>query len=175
MRTPPNRWSTIANRAALGAATALAPLILVALALADDTNSDGQWGKDKQAIAAIIAVQNKAWNAGSIDDFMQHYWRSEKLTFSAGGKTTRGWIATRDRYKKRYQTPEQMGQLKFSQLEFERLGNSAAFVIGRWQLQKRSELVGGNFSIVLRKLDGRWLIVHDHSSDDESVGKSEAP
>ena len=27
-----------------------------------------------------------------------------------------------------------------------------------------SEPVGGNFTLVLRKIDGRWMIVHDHTS-----------
>ncbi len=152
------------------AALLLCIATLPSIAVADDSNGQSSWKREQQAIAKIIREQNQSWNDGSIDGFMKHYWKSEKLTFSAGGKTTRGWTATRDRYKSKYQTKEQMGQLKFSQLEFERLGKASALVIGRWQLTKKTELVGGNFSIVLRKLDGHWLIVHDHSSSDDSIG-----
>ncbi len=42
----------------------------------------------------IFRVQQEAWNRGDIDAFMEHYWKSDDLTFSSGGKTTRGWRAT---------------------------------------------------------------------------------
>ena len=115
------------------------------------------------AIKAVLTRQMEAWNRGNIDDFMQHYWKSDQLTFSSGGATTRGWDATRERYRKRYATVEQMGKLSFDQLEVSALSDSAALVLGRWKLQ-RSEPTGGNFSLVVRRIDGQWLIIHDHTS-----------
>jgi ketosteroid isomerase-like protein len=32
------------------------------------------------------------------------------------------------------------------------------------KLDRQSEPVQGNFTLVLRKIDGRWVIVHDHTS-----------
>ena len=95
---------------------------------------------------------------------MKHYWNSDELTFSSGGETTRGWTNTRDRYHKRYPTREEMGQLRFSQLETTLLGDSAALVLGRWRLSRDMSPVAGNFSLVLRRIDGQWLIIHDHTS-----------
>jgi beta-aspartyl-peptidase (threonine type) len=100
---------------------------------------------------------------------MEHYWKSDDLTFSSGGKTTRGWQATLDNYRKRYPTREAMGRVSFSELEITPLGSStdedgAAMVLGRWQLDGESEPVGGNFTLVFRKIDGKWVIVHDHTS-----------
>jgi beta-aspartyl-peptidase (threonine type) len=60
-----------------------------------------------------------------------------------------------------------MGQLTFSQLDIALLGDAAALVLGRWRLERESP-IGGNFSLVLRKLDGKWVIVHDHTSRDEA-------
>ena len=114
-------------------------------------------------IEVVLKQQAAAWNKGDIAAFMEHYWKSDELTFSSGGQTTRGWQATKDNYVKRYPTREQMGQLTFSQLEVQLLGDAAALVLGRWQLA-REQPVGGNFSLVLRKLDGRWVIIHDHTS-----------
>jgi hypothetical protein len=57
-----------------------------------------------------------------------------------------------------------MGQLTFSELEIMPLGASAALVLGRWNLERESEPVAGNFSLVVRKFDERWRIVHDHTS-----------
>jgi ketosteroid isomerase-like protein len=115
-------------------------------------------------IEAVLAAQEQAWNRGDIDEFMKHYWNSDDLTFSSGGETTRGWTSTRDRYRQRYATREQMGQLKFSGLETNLLGDSAALVLGQWRLTLEKSSVGGNFSLVMRRIDGHWLIIHDHTS-----------
>ena len=136
--------------------------------MSDEFGSPGGEAKERIAreIKAVMDIQAKAWSAGDLDGYMEHYWKSESLTFSAGGKTTRGWKATRDRYKAKYKTKEQMGRLTFSELEFFPMSDRAAYVLGRWKLKKGSETPGGNFSLVVRKLKDRWLIVHDHSSSD---------
>ena len=115
-------------------------------------------------VQAVFDAQVAAWNAGDIDAFMDHYWKADELTFSSGGKTTRGWNATLARYRERYPTPEKMGRLKFEQLEITPLGDTAALVLGQWHLEREPEPLTGNYSIVFRKIDGRWLIVHDHTS-----------
>jgi ketosteroid isomerase-like protein len=111
----------------------------------------------------ILTKQAAAWNRGDIDGFMEHYWKSDDLTFSSGGKTTRGWQTTKDNYKLRYPTRERMGKLTFDQLEVFPLGDTAALLLGHWHLD-RTNPVGGNFSLVFRKIDGAWVIVHDHTS-----------
>jgi uncharacterized protein (TIGR02246 family) len=115
-------------------------------------------------LQAVLKQQADAWNRGDIDAFMEHYWKSDELSFSSGGQTTRGWQSTKENYQRRYPTPEKMGRLTFSQLEITPLGDSAAIVLGRWQLARDESPVGGNFSLVCRKIDGKWLIIHDHTS-----------
>lgn len=114
-------------------------------------------------VRAVLLKQRDAWNDGDIDKFMETYWKSEDLTFSSGGKTTRGWQATLDRYKANYQTRQDMGTLTFGNLQTTMLGDEAALVLGEWNLD-RGEPIGGNFSLVLRKIDGAWVIIHDHTS-----------
>jgi L-asparaginase / beta-aspartyl-peptidase len=127
-------------------------------------------GADERAdIEAVLTRQAAAWNRGDIDEFMEHYWKSDELTFSSGGQITRGWTRTKENYQRRYPTREQMGQLKFTQLEITPLGQSAALVLGRWQLARDSSPVGGNFTLIFRRLGDRWVIVHDHTS------KADAP
>jgi ketosteroid isomerase-like protein len=116
------------------------------------------------AIEGVFRAQQDAWNGGDVRAFMDHYWKSDDLTFSSGGKTTRGWQATLAGYLERYPTREKMGRLTLSGLEITPLGDAAALVLGQWKLDRQSEPVGGNFTLVLRKLDGRWVIVHDHTS-----------
>lgn len=149
-------------------------LTIVMLALfqtvAQEGTQDGPPASTDQLpkqLVAIVQSQAADWNRGDIPAFMNAYWKSEKLTFCGGGKTTRGWIATRDRYLKRYPDEKTMGQLTFSELEVEQLDTNAALMLGRWRLD-RDEPASGNFSLVWRKIDGNWLIIHDHSSSDES-------
>jgi beta-aspartyl-peptidase (threonine type) len=116
------------------------------------------------AVETTLRAQEDAWNRGNIDAFMEHYWNSEDLTFSSGGATTRGWEATLNRYRERYPTREQMGRLTMIGIEITPLGDSAALVLGQWSLERESEPVSGNFSLVVRRFDDRWLIIHDHTS-----------
>jgi ketosteroid isomerase-like protein len=121
-------------------------------------------------LSKILEQQQMAWNRGSIDDFMSAYWRSEQLTFSSGGKTQRGWKSTRDRYLERYPTKAKMGQLTFSALEATALGPDHALMLGRWKLDfentaaAEADSAQGNFSLVWKKINGEWKIIHDHSS-----------
>ena len=117
----------------------------------------------KEELKNILTVQAKCWNDEDIEGFMQTYWKSEDLTFSSGGKTTRGWQATLDNYKRRYPVGN-MGHLTFDHLEISLLGDDVALVLGQWHLAYEDSNRDGNFSLVLRKMDDGWKIVHDHSS-----------
>ena len=127
-------------------------------------------GSMDREIRAMLERQDQAWNRGDIEAFMEHYLKSDELSFSSGGETIYGWQATRDRYKKRYPSAERMGHLTFSDLEIHPLGRGAALVLGRWHLDREPDSVGGNFSLVLRRIDGRWVIVHDHTSRSAEAG-----
>ena len=113
---------------------------------------------DERLIRQILDAQVHSWNSGDLDGFMAGYWRSPRLTFSAGGQITRGWQATLDRYRQRYPDRSVMGELRFGNIEFFTL------VLGTWHLTNNQGNPEGNFSLVLQKLDGNWRIVHDHSS-----------
>ncbi len=131
---------------------------------AEESASSEQNDAIRAAIEGVIREQEAAWNRGDVEAFVEHYWKSDDLTFSSGGKTTRGWAETLQGYRERYPTPEKMGRVAFSRLEITPLGNAAALVLGEWRLERESEPVGGNFTLVFRKFNGRWVIVHDHTS-----------
>lgn len=115
-------------------------------------------------IKTVLSAQAEAWNQGDLEKFMETYWKSEKLTFSSGGTTTRGWQATLDRYKKNY-TPEKMGKLHFTDLEVTILETKTALVLGNWHLNvEDGSKSDGNFSLVVTQINGKWKIIHDHSS-----------
>jgi uncharacterized protein (TIGR02246 family) len=155
----------VASLVVLAAVSLLAIPHLLNLAIAEPTAS--RQDQEIQTIKEMLTRQEERWNAGDIDGFLKYYWKSEKLTFSSGGTTRRGWEATKDRYNKRYPTPERMGRTTFSKLEVRLLGNSAAMVLGRWNLHREPDPIGGNFTLVLEKIGGKWLIIHDHTSQAE--------
>ena len=111
----------------------------------------------------VVQKQSLAWNRGDLAEFMSPYWKDERLTFSSGGKTKRGWQGTFENYKKNYPDAKTMGKLTFSELETQELGPDAMLMLGTWHLD-RDEPVGGNFSLIWKRIDGKWVIVHDHSS-----------
>jgi ketosteroid isomerase-like protein len=119
---------------------------------------------DLAAIKRVLSAQNEAWNRGDIPGFMEGYWKSEKLRFASGGTITHGWQTTLERYLKRYPDQAAMGTLTFTDYEVTLLAPDAALVFGKWELQRAKDKPWGLYTLVLRKLDGRWLIVSDHTS-----------
>ncbi len=119
----------------------------------------------KREVSRVLIVQADAWNRGKLDEFMGTYWKSKELSFSSGGKTTFGWQATYDRYQKGYAPPKEMGKLKFSNLMVTAIEKQSALVLGNWHLTKSDgSNPHGNFSLVLKKFNGQWKIIHDHTS-----------
>src|SRR4051794_19128027 len=119
----------------------------------------------KKAIRAVLDAQVTAWNKGDLPGFMEGYWKSPELTFYSGNKVTRGWDATLERYQKRYQGEgREMGKLAFRDLEIQVLGTEHAVVRGRFVLTLKKDTAEGLFTLVVRKIEGNWRIVHDHTS-----------
>lgn len=117
-----------------------------------------------EAIRAVIEAQRDAWNKGDVDGYMDGYDRSESIVFISGDNVTHGWQTVRDRYKKNYDTREKMGQLTFSDLEFTVLGKDHVSVVGRWLLKRTSDEPHGRFTLIFKKTDKGWRIIHDHTS-----------
>lgn len=121
-------------------------------------------GAEVDAICAVLNAQQDAWNDGDIPSFMAGYWQSEDLRFASGGSVTTGWQATLERYQARYDTPEAMGWLAFTDLHVTQLSEDAAYVFGRWTLYRESDEPTGLFTLILRKEAEGWRVVHDHTS-----------
>jgi beta-aspartyl-peptidase (threonine type) len=119
----------------------------------------------EEAIRQVLDAQVAAWNRGDLEGFMAGYWSSPDLSFFSAGDKTRGWQATLERYRKRYQSGgAEMGRLTFRELEVEVLGPDSAFVRGRWQLERKKDRPGGLFTLLFKRLPEGWRIVHDHTS-----------
>ena len=115
-------------------------------------------------IRAVMVAQVAAWNRGDIDGFMAGYARSANTEFVSGDKITRGWQTVRDNYRKKYDSREKMGTLKFSEIKVTPLASDAAIVLGRWQLVRQKDKPHGTFTLLFRRMPAGWRIVHDHTS-----------
>jgi len=119
---------------------------------------------DEQAVAAVRAVmeaQQAAWNRGDIEAFMDGYERAETTLFVSGDELTRGWQTVLDRYKQRYPSREQMGTLTFSELEIKMVSPVLALADGRWRLARAADAPHGRFTLVFRRNNNEWRIIHD--------------
>ena len=120
---------------------------------------------DKTAIIKLMNKQEADWNAGNIPSFMDGYWKSDSLTFVGASGPTYGWKNTLDGYNRRYPDRATMGMLKFTILKLQILDKTVASVIGKWHLTRPEKGdVGGHFTLVFRKIKGKWLIISDHTS-----------
>jgi ketosteroid isomerase-like protein len=141
-------------------------LTCLALVVNSSTAKQAENGQqiDRASITKILEAQQKAWNRGDVDAFLEGYWHSPELTFSGSSGIARGWDGVLARYKKNYPDRAAMGQLDFSNLESHFLGKDAALVLGHWHLARAQGDIGGVFSLVWQRLPEGWRIIHDHTS-----------
>jgi ketosteroid isomerase-like protein len=120
--------------------------------------------KAQKSIQSVLATQTQAWNAGDLTTFMSTYWHSDSLRFIGKSGLTYGWQQTLNNYQKNYPNKEAMGQLDFKIITIEVLSKRSAFVVGKWHLARTIGDLSGHFTLLFRKIEGKWLIVADHSS-----------
>lgn len=149
-------------------------LLLTMAALLFTTNS---WAKkprpkkgkapvvnERVEIQKVLDNQQKSWNEGKIEAYMQGYWNNDSLTFVGKRGVTRGWKNTLANYKKSYPDKTTMGKLELQIISIKLIGKDLAFVVGKWDLERTVGDVGGHFTLLMRKINTKWVIVADHSS-----------
>lgn len=151
----------------------LVTLVLILVSVVVKANTK----EDSTAIKQVMDAQEKAWNNGDLEGFMQGYWKSEKLRFISKNGVTYGWQNTFNNYKKAYPDKETMGTLTFEIISIESLGgknfhavgknpmkDDPYMVVGKWQTSGTIKAAQGHFTLIFKKIDGRWVIVSDHTS-----------
>jgi uncharacterized protein (TIGR02246 family) len=117
----------------------------------------------EKELIRIHDLQRNAWNEGNIEGFMALYWKSPKMTYQSGDTRLMGWDALLERYKNVYPKGN-MGTLEFSDLIVHVLSDDSAYVLGKWKLKAETWTREGLFTTILKKMEGGWKIIHDHSS-----------
>jgi len=128
------------------------------------SNVMAQTAHDRTAILKVLEDQRQGWNKGDMDAYMQGYWKSDSLLFVGKNGPTYGWQKTLDNYKKGYPDKSAMGFLTFGIKKVEFLSKDRAFVLGSWNLKREKDEPKGYFTLLLRKINGQWKVVADHSS-----------
>ena len=119
---------------------------------------------DEKAVRAVLQLQTITWNRGNIDAFMQSYWKNDSLLFVGKTGPTYGWQNTLEGYKKRYPDTTAMGKLNFELLQLKPLGSEYYFVLGKFHLTRTIGDLSGIFTLLFRKVNGKWVIISDHTS-----------
>ncbi|MHA7872109.1 MAG: YybH family protein [Hyphococcus sp.] len=122
-------------------------------------------------VAATLRAQAAAWNEGDLDAFMEAYWKSDDLAFVSDGKVTRGWSATMKRYRDRYAKDSGLGRLSLENMNVMVVTDDVAVATGRFALAHGEAGGSGHFSLTLRRMNGVWRIVHDHTISDPKAAQ----
>lgn len=112
----------------------------------------------------MLTAQVEGWNKGDVGAYMHGYWESDSLVFIGKNGPTYGYAATLERYRKSYPNAEQMGQLTSTIVSMEHLSGDYYFVIGKWALARSMGDLSGSYTLLIKKINGEWVIVVDHSS-----------
>ena len=120
--------------------------------------------EDEKAIRLVMSMQEDAWNAGDIGQFMEGYWKSQQLVFVGASGITYGWSSTKENYIKRYPDLNAMGELTFEIIHISRIDKSTVLLLGGFNLKRIEDGLSGYFTLLWKKIDNEWLIISDHTS-----------
>lgn len=134
-------------------------LCCLCVALAGNTQSGNE-----TAIRQLLHEQTLAWNRGDLEGFMQGYWKNDSLMFIGQSGVTYGWHNTLNNYRKNYPDTAAMGKLLFDIIKVEKLSKKYYQVVGKWLLKRSIGNLSGHYTLLLRKINGKWAIIADHSS-----------
>jgi hypothetical protein len=95
---------------------------------------------------------------------MQGYWQHDSLMFVGKSGITYGWQNTFNNYKKGYPDTASMGKLKIDLVSIQQLNKTNFFIVGKWYLVRSIGNISGAFTLLIKKIKGKWVIVTDHSS-----------
>ncbi|MEY3948406.1 MAG: hypothetical protein RL512_1217 [Bacteroidota bacterium] len=115
-------------------------------------------------ILTLLDTQTQAWNRGDLEGFMKGYWENDSLRFIGKSGITYGYNNTLNNYKRGYPDTAAMGKLQFTILVVKKLSARYYEVVGKWYLKRSIGDVSGHYTLLLRKINSKWVIVSDHSS-----------
>lgn len=129
---------------------------------AESSKASGSSGELE--VRKMLQDQLLSWNAGDLIGFMDSYWKNDSLMFIGKSGVTYGWENTLNNYKRSYADTTEMGKLNFNIIEIKRLSVIYFSVVGKWELTRTVGNLKGHFTLLIKKVKNKWVIVSDHSS-----------
>lgn len=121
-------------------------------------------------VREMLADAAAAWNRGDLESFMGDYERSPRTTYIGGGGRLVGFDAIRTRFAPAFRPGAERDSLRFEDLQVRALGQRYALATARYVLHRGGEVTSsGPFTLVLLSVEGRWKIIHDHTSTDTAT------
>ncbi|MFQ5890888.1 MAG: YybH family protein [Gemmatimonadota bacterium] len=119
------------------------------------------------AIEEMLAEAAEAWNRGELEGFMDGYLQSPLTTYIGSSGLVVGFDSIRARFTGFFEPGAERGHLAFEALRVRRLGAEHALATARYILRRDEGVTSsGPFTLVLRRVEGKWKIIHDQTSSD---------
>lgn len=125
-------------------------------------------GNPQAEIAAMLQRSSADWNRGDLAGFMSDYVKDSTVGYVSGGHVQYGWQPLYDHYQATYFAPDKSrDSLAFEEVHVRPLAADLALCTARFKLLRAGAVTAsGPFTLVVQKRDGRWRILHDHTSSD---------
>jgi hypothetical protein len=118
---------------------------------------------DEQMILDFMRLEEKLWNAGDIEGYVNLYAPSDsaRMIYSSGAVYGKDSILA---FYKKYWPKEKMGTLKLDGERLERISPEYFYVSGFFHVTlAEGKKINGRFSGLMKKINGKWYIYTDHS------------
>jgi ketosteroid isomerase-like protein len=156
---------TSGGRPVAAADSSLAPVRLATCAAATTAATGDERARVAREVCEMFTRGAASWTRGDLDGFMSDYLPGAGTSYVGRSGVLHGPAAIRAHYAPRFAPGGTRDSLSFEQIEVDVLAPGVAHAIAYYVLSRGDSTVArGPTSLVLRKVGGRWLIVHDHSS-----------
>jgi uncharacterized protein (TIGR02246 family) len=129
------------------------------------TPTSAQQAEARTEISAMMRASARAWTRGDLDGFMDSYEDGSATTYVTPNGVVHGRDAIRDRYAPRFVPGAMPDALSFENTDVDLVAPDIANVISYYRLTRGDSTTAyGPTSLVMRRRNGKWRIIHDHSS-----------
>jgi len=116
----------------------------------------------KKMLISILEKQEADWNSGNLNAFLSAYWHSDTLV-TVNVRGVQYGMDGLERYMKRnFPDSSSMGRLDYDVIHISLIGENDALLTGKWLRKNDKKFRGGYFSILLRRIHNRWIIISEH-------------
>ena len=117
----------------------------------------------------FLRASSEAWNRGDLEAFVDDYARDSTTTFVAGGRVQYGWDWIHDNYYTHWwDLGSERDSLRFEDVAARSLGSDHLLTTARFVLFRGDSVTAsGPFTLVMRRIEGEWKIIHDQTGTDD--------